>query len=204
MTTRLTGMLLALTCAVVLATPAWAQPAPADEDIQKLFDAGRYQEVVEKTPPDAPPEAQYRKGLARRKIDQHGEAKEDFGRLSGGGEAWSAVGESARALIDGNLDGALEAARKGVQHGAELAQAHYQLGLVHDARSEHADAANAFARAAELQPQMAYAHYMSGMSFYKAKRVDRMAVYFENFLKLAPQAPERPAVLSIMKTVRGR
>jgi hypothetical protein len=31
-----------------------------------------------------------------------------------------------------------------------------------------------------------------------------MAVYFENFLKLAPNAPERPAVLSIMKTVRGR
>jgi tetratricopeptide (TPR) repeat protein len=204
MTTRLTGMLLAVTWAVALATPAFAQPAPAQEDIQKLFDAGRYQEVVDKTPADAPPDAQYRKGLARRKIDQHGEAKEDFGRLSGGGEAWSAVGESARAMIDGNLDGALEAARKGVQHGPELAQAHYQLGLVHDARSEHADAANAFARAAELQPQMAYAHYMSGMSFYKAKRVDKMAVYFENFLKLAPQAPERPAVLSIMKTIRGR
>ena len=66
--------------------------------------------------------------------------------------------------------------RKGVQHGPELAQAHYQLGLVHDARSEHADAATAFARAAELQPQMAYAHYMAGMSFYKAKRVDKMAV----------------------------
>ena len=41
---------------------------------------------------------------------------------------------------------------------------------------------------------MAYAHYMAGMSFYKAKRVDKMAVYFENFLKLAPEAPERPAV----------
>jgi len=204
MTTRLTGMLLAATCAVALATPAFAQPAPAQEDIQKLFDAGKYQEVVEKTPADAPPDAQYRKGLARRKIDQHGEAKEDFGRLSGGGEAWSAVGDSARALIDGNLDGALEASRKGVQHGPELAQAHYQLGLVHDARSEHAEAATAFARAAELQPQMAYAHYMAGMSFYKAKRVDKMAVYFENFLKLAPEAPERPAVMSIMKTIRGR
>ena len=128
MTTRLTGMLLAATCAVALATPAFAQPAPAQEDIQKLFDAGKYQEVVEKTPADAPPDAQYRKGLARRRINQHGEAKEDFGRLSGRGEAWSAVGDSARALIDGNLDGALEAARKGVQHGGELAQAHSSSG----------------------------------------------------------------------------
>jgi hypothetical protein len=42
------------------------------------------------------------------------------------------------------------------------------------------------------------------MSFYKAKRVDKMANYFENFLKLAPNAPERPAVLSILKTLRGR
>ena len=51
---------------------------------------------------------------------------------------------------------------------------------------------------------MAYAHYEAGMAYYKAKRVDKMAVYFENFLKLAPAAPERPAVLSIMKTVRGK
>jgi hypothetical protein len=42
------------------------------------------------------------------------------------------------------------------------------------------------------------------MAFYKVKRIDRMAVSFENFLKLAPQAPEGPAVLSIMRTVRGR
>jgi hypothetical protein len=42
------------------------------------------------------------------------------------------------------------------------------------------------------------------MNYYKAKRIDRMAVYFENFLKLAPNAPEKPAVESIMRTVRGR
>jgi hypothetical protein len=42
------------------------------------------------------------------------------------------------------------------------------------------------------------------MNYYEAKRVDRMATYFENFLKLAPNAPERPAVESIMRTVRGR
>jgi hypothetical protein len=31
-----------------------------------------------------------------------------------------------------------------------------------------------------------------------------MAVYFENFLRLAPDSPERPAVQSIMRTVRGK
>ena len=106
--------------------------------------------------------------------------------------------------IDGNLDGALDAATKAIGHSPDLAAAHYQVGLVQDARGEHAPAATEFARAGELDPQMAYAHYMAGMSYYRAKRVDKMAVYFENFLKLAPAAPEAPAVQSIMKTVRGR
>ena len=204
MTTRLTRLLPAAAFGIALAATAFAQPVPAQEDVQKLFDAGNYQAVVEKTPAEAPPDAQYRLGLAHRKLNQNDQAKEGFNRLAGAGEAWAAVGESANLLIDGNLDGALEAARKGVAAGGELAQAHYQLGLVLDARNENPDAANAFARAAELQPQMAYAHYMAGMSFYKAKRVDKMANYFDSFLKLAPMAPERPAVQSIMKTLKGR
>jgi tetratricopeptide (TPR) repeat protein len=199
MKTRFKLLLLALTC-VGLATRAVAQ----EPDLQKLFEAGKFQEVVEKTPDDAPPDAQYRKGLAHRKLDQNDQAKEAFGRLSGGGDAWSAVGESARAQIDGNLDGALDAATKAVGHNPDLAAAHYQLGLVQEARGEHSPAATEFARAAELDSQMAYAHYMAGMSYYKAKRIDKMAVYFENFLRLAPSAPEAPAVQSIMKTVRGR
>jgi len=199
MKTELKRLLLVAAC-VGLAMRAGAQ----EPDLQKLFDAGRFQEVVEKTPDDAPPDAQYRKGLAHRKLDQNDQAKEVFGRLSGGGEAWSAVGESARAQIDGNLDGALDAATKAVGHNGDLAAAHYQLGLVQDARGENAPAAAAFARAAEIDPQMAYAHYMAGMSFYKAKRVDKMANYFENFMQLAPNAPERPAVQSILKTLRGR
>ena len=111
---------------------------------------------------------------------------------------------SGTALIDGNLDGAAEAARKAVEADGNSAQARFQLGLVESARNNQQQSAEAFAKAAELDPQMAYAHYEAGMAFYKAKEVDRMAVYFENFLKLAPNAPERPAVQSIMRTVRGR
>jgi tetratricopeptide (TPR) repeat protein len=85
-----------------------------------------------------------------------------------------------------------------------LAAAQYQLGLALEARGENPPAADAFAKAADANPQMAYAHYNAGMNYYKAKRIDRMAVYFENFLKLAPNAPEKPAVESIMRTVRGK
>ena len=144
------------------------------------------------------------RALAHRKLNQNDDAKEAFGALARRDGAWKEIGNSGTALIEGNLDGAAEAARKAVDADGNSAQARYQLGLVESARNNQQQAAEAFAKAAELDPQMAYAHYEAGMAFYKAKRVDRMAVYFENFLKLAPNAPERPAVQSIMRTVRGR
>jgi len=187
-----------LTLLPLLATGGTAQ------EPRKLFEAGRYPVVIEQTPPDGPPPAQYLKGLAHLKLGQPNEAKEAFRRLEGGDEAWRAVGQSAVALADGNSDAALAAARTAVERNGGLSEAQYQLGLVHEARNERAEAAEAFARAAEANPEMAYAHYNAGMNFYEAKRVDRMAVYFENFLRLAPNAPERKAVESIMRTVRGR
>ena len=44
----------------------------------------------------------------------------------------------------------------------------------------------------------------AAMAFYRVKRADLMAVHFERFLKLAPNAPERAEVESIMRTMRGR
>jgi tetratricopeptide (TPR) repeat protein len=176
----------------------------AQEDPRKLFESGKYQEVVQRTAADESPGAQYLKGLAHLKLDQNDEAKDAFRKLDRGDEAWKAVGESAVALIDGNRDGALDAARAAVERNAGLAEAQYQLGRVLEARSDRPAAAEAFVKATQANPQMAYAHFHAAMNYYEAKRVDRMAVYFENFLKLAPNAPERPAVESIMRTVRGR
>ena len=176
----------------------------AQDDQRKLFESGKYQEVVERTADDESPGAQYLKGLAHLKLDQPDAAKDAFRRLERGDEAWKAVGDSAIASIDGNRDAALEAARSAVDRNPGLAEAHYQLGVVLAARGERPAAADAFVKAAQADPRMAYAHFYAAMNFYEAKRVDRMAVYFENFLKLAPNAPERPAVESIMRTVRGR
>ena len=191
---------LLLTLATVLVAQ---EPTP-----QKLFESGKYQEAVDrvKTRDNAPPDQVFVRALAHRKLDQQDDARQAFAALAAAaeGSAWREVGTAGTALLDGNLDAAQAAAKKAVGIDGNLAQAQYQLGLVESARSEQAAAAEAFARAAELDPQMAYAHYEAGMAFYKAKRVDRMAVYFENFLKLAPAAPERPAVQSIMRTIRGR
>jgi tetratricopeptide (TPR) repeat protein len=195
---------LARIALIVVAALLGSGVATNAQETSKLFESGQYRAAVEQTSNDAPPDAQYVKGLAHLKLNQTDEAKAAFRRLEGAGDAWRSVGQSAVALIDGNRDAALEAARAAVARDGGLAPAHYQLGLVLEGRGESLAAADAFARAATANPQMAYAHYNAGMSFYKAKRVDRMAVYFENFLKLAPNAPERPAVESIMRTLRGR
>ena len=179
-------------------------PAHVQEDARKLFESGQFQAVVDQTAADAPAESQYVKGLAQLKLSQTDPAKDSFRLLASGGDAWRAIGEAAIASMDGNQDAALEAARLAVERDGALWAAHYQLGLVLEARGDNAAAADAFARATEANPQIAYAHYNAAMNFYKASRVDRMAVYFENFLKLAPNAPERAAVESIMRTVRGR
>ena len=196
--------LLAKTAVFAAVVTALTRPLAAQDDAQKLYESGKYQEVVERTSSETAPEARYLKALAHRKLDQNDPAKDAFRQLAEAGDAWRAVGESGVALADGNVDEAVNAARTAVERNAELPQAQFQLGQALDAKGENAPAAEAFAKAAERAPQMAYAHYQAGMSFYKAKRIDQMAVYFENFLKLAPNAPESPAVQSIMKTVRGR
>lgn len=191
-------MLIALLLTITL--------APGQDSPQKLFESGKYQEVVDnvKGRSDAPREEVYLRALAHRKLNQNDDAKEAFGTLARGDGAWKEIGNSGVALIEGNQDAAAEAAKKAVEADGNSAQARFQLGLVESARNNQQQAADAFAKATELDPQMAYAHYEAGMAFYKAKKVDRMAVYFENFLRLAPNAPERPAVQSIMKTIRGR
>jgi tetratricopeptide (TPR) repeat protein len=195
-------MFIALLLAVSVAGAA------QDATPQKLFESGKYQETIDAVNgrPDAPQDQVYLRALAHRKLGQNDEAKHAFGALAGAaeGSVWREIGQSGTALVDGNMDAAHAAAKKAVEVDGNSAPARYQLGLVESARDDQAQAAEAFAKAADLDPQMAYAHYEAGMAFYKIKRVDRMAVYFENFLKLAPDSPEKPAVQSIMRTVRGR
>jgi tetratricopeptide (TPR) repeat protein len=200
MSTHFRRLILMLFAAVLFL----AAGANAQDEARKLFEAGRYQAVIDQTASDSSQAGQYLRGLTYLKLNQADPAKDAFRRLQSGGDAWRAVGQSAAAFTDRNLDAALEAAKSAVSHNAGLAEAQYQLGLVLEAKGDNAGAADAFAKAADANPQMAYAHYYAGMNFNKAKRVDRMAVYFENFLKLAPNAPERAAVESIMRTVRGK
>jgi tetratricopeptide (TPR) repeat protein len=117
---------------------------------------------------------------------------------------WQAIGQSAAALAGGDLHGALDAGTRAVGTNPGSFHANYQLGLVKAKMNDWAGAAEAFGRAAEIDPGFAYAHYYAGIANSRIKRADLTAVHLEQFLKLAPMAPERPAMESLMRTLRGR
>lgn len=174
--------------------------------VRKMFEAGQFQQVVEVTGSESSPEVLFTIAQSHQKLGATDPARNIYSQLAGRpeGDAWRHIGDSARKLLDNDVDGALEAGRRAVEQGTELAEAHYQLGLVLARRQQWREAADAFDRSAQINPALAYAHYYGGLMHYRANRPDRMAIHFEQFLKLAPQAPERPEVLQIMRTVRGR
>ena len=193
-----------LICAFVF-LPVIASAQDANE-VRKLFEAGRYQQVVEAASPDAAPDVVFTAAQSHQKLGATDQARELYAQLASRGEddVWHFIGLSGQQLVSDDVNGALDSARRAVAMDGGLAEAQYQLGLVLAKRQAWAEAAAAFDSAANANPANAYAHYYGGLMHYRANRPDRMANRFEQFLKLAPEAPERPEVLQIMRTVRGR
>lgn len=174
--------------------------------VRRMFESGQYREVIEAASGSEAPEAIYTAAQSHQRLGATGEARETYGRLAARPEddAWHFIGLSGQQLVDDDTDGALTSARQAVAMAGGVADAHFQVGLVLAKRQDFGGAAAAFDRAAELNPAHAYAHYYGGLMHYRAGRPDRMAIHFEQFLRIADAAPERPEVLQIMKTVRGR
>jgi tetratricopeptide (TPR) repeat protein len=132
------------------------------------------------------------------------QAAQAFNQLAARPEAdpWHFIGLSGRQLVEGNADASVASARQAAAMAPDLPAGHFQLGLALARQQQWPEAAAEFEAASDRQPTNAYAHYYAGMMHYRANRIDRMAVHFEQFLKLAPEAPERPEVLSIMRTLK--
>src|ERR1043166_1504078 len=193
-------------CAVLLLLKPLSLAAQS-ADASRLFEAGQFQQVIDQGSADgAAPSTIYLAGQSQQKLGATDQAVATYGRLAGRPESdpWHFIGLSAQQLAANDIDAAIESARRAVSISAEVPEAQYQLGLTLAKRQAWADASAAFDAAATLNPSNAYAHYYGGPMHYPAHRPDRMAIHFEQFLKLAPDAPERPEVQQIMKTVRGR
>ncbi|MGE0702546.1 MAG: tetratricopeptide repeat protein [Vicinamibacterales bacterium] len=177
--------------------------------IKALFESGLYQDVVDRSQGEPAPEDLYLIAQAYLKQQNGDAAKQTLNRLAERGEndPWALVARSEHARIDQNMDEALSLAQAAVGQAPPppvSTYAFYQRGLVQSQRQDMAGAAESFENAASIDPTFAYAHYYAGMANSQLQRIDRVASHFETFLKLAPEAPERAAVESIMRTVRGR
>jgi tetratricopeptide (TPR) repeat protein len=198
---EVTAMKTLVVAFALVPTLALAQDAA---EVRKMYEAGRYQQVVERSGDASSPAVVYTAAQSHQKLGANDQARQAYAQLAGQEGAWHFIGMSGQQLLDGDTDGAVESARQAVANDGGLAEGHFQLGLALAKREDWGGAADAFERAVELNPSLAYGHYYGGLMQYRAGRPARMANSFERFLQLAPEAPERPEVLQIMRTVRGR
>ena len=189
---------------------ALAVPTSAGQDsAQRLLERGAYAEAVQRVDTERQagnddPTSTYLAGQALLKLDRRQDARTEFAKLSGGdNETWAAIGQSSIALLDNNLDEAVNAGRHGREVNGELGFTHYQLGLALIRQNQFDEAAQVLDRAAELMPEFAYAHYNAGVAHQRAKRFNQMAEHFQTFLRLAPDAPERRQVQLALNSLRG-
>lgn len=69
---------------------------------------------------------------------------------------------------------------------------------------KQSDAAiTAMSDALAKKPDLAYAYLWRGYGYYYKKQIDRMVGDFDTFLRLAPTAPEAPAVRQLLAGIKG-
>jgi tetratricopeptide (TPR) repeat protein len=186
----------------ILATAGVAS-AQALDDVRKSYDTGAYQQAIDAIGGSQDPRLLFLAAQSQQKLRRPDEARRVFGQLAArpAGDPWGAIGRSSVALLAGNVNGAVQEADQAVAAGPSIAEAHLQRGLALSSAQNMEEAAAAFQKASDLDPSWSYAHYYAGIAYSKVKRADLTASHFQTFLKLAPQAPERGEVQSILRTL---
>jgi tetratricopeptide (TPR) repeat protein len=187
-------------------TPAATPGAATTRSLQGLYESGRYQEVLNSVNAgDRSAQALWFAAQSSLRLGQRDEAARQFAELPqvGGNPAWQAVSDLALALLRDNPD-EIDRARDAAAAFPGDPFVQYELGLAHARRNDMAAAAQAFDRATQADPRFAYAYYSGGLVYDRLNRADLVIARLEMFERLAPEAPERPEVASILQTVRGR
>jgi tetratricopeptide (TPR) repeat protein len=198
---------LLITCVALL---AGVSTIAAQGMAQQFFEAGQYDEALQaiaqmRERGEAGPAEAFLAGQVLVRQNRAPEAEKEFASLETvDGPVWMLVGESAVALLQNDNAKALDSASRAVAAAPGDFYAQYELGLSKVRLEDWAGGAEAFARAAQINPTFAYAHYYAGLAYSRIRRADRTAEYMDRFLKLAPMAPEKPGVESLMRTLRGR
>lgn len=187
--------------------PAAGVASVAATSVEDLYEAGRYEEAVRAVAASGERAGAKELWLAAdsyAKLGREGDARGELNRLAASNDpAWSLAARLAIAGLDANTD-AFERVRPEAEAYSTHPGVQFVLGVALAGRGDVADAARAFDRCIAADPDFAYAYYHAGLAYERLGRADLVANRFETFVRLAPQAPERPGVESILRTVRGR
>lgn len=183
--------------------PAAAQQADALKAMQAgKYDAALQAVTAERQGGTTDPATTFLAAQTFLKMEQPDKARGEFARLeSQGDESWKLVGRAGAALLGGDIDAARAAAQQAVEKNDGSASAHYQLGQVAGRQNDWPTAAREFERAAQINGQLAYAHYNAGLAYQKQRQNAKAAEHLQSFLRVAPEAPERQAVAAILRTL---
>jgi tetratricopeptide (TPR) repeat protein len=202
---------IATIAAALTLTAAHPAAAQSLDDLRKLYDAGQYQQVIVAVAAANAPEAEqvrmiYLTGQSQQKLSLSSDARQLYAQLAARPESdpWRDIGRSAVATLESDAGAAVEAANRAAAQGDSIPEAHFQQGLALELRHDMGAAAAAFERATELDPSWADAHFHAGLAYAKEKRVDRTALHFDTFMRLAPQSPARAEVQAIMRTLSAK
>ena len=180
-----------VTWTIALSFSAASTAALAQESSQKLYESGKFAAVAERANSGSP-EDRYLAALAHMKAGNTEAATGEMSRLrdEGPDEGWKQLG-------------AVEAGRRATGLAGDNPYAHYQLGLAAAGANDFGLSAQEFERASELKPDFAYAHYYAGQAYHKQRNISKAAEHYQQFLQLAPESPDRAAIQSILRTLRG-
>ena len=202
MTTKCTLNRSILAVAAVLAWSGSAIAAEQKPEVQRLFQSGSYEQAVEAAR-DGDPASTYIAVQSLLKLDRNDRAVAEMTRLRANEQpSWRLIGESGEALIGNDAARAIDLARRAIEADGGNPFAHYQLGLAAAKASDWGTAVAGFTKAVELKPDFAYAHYYAGLAYQRQRQLPKTAEHFDAFLRLAPDAPERSAVVAILRTIR--
>ena len=171
-------------------------------EVQRLFQSGAYEQAAEAAR-DGDPASTYLAAQSLLKLDRSDRAAAEMTRLRESDQpAWRLIGEAGEALIANDAARAVDLGRRAVEADGGNPFAHYQLGLAASKAGDWGAAVAGFTRAVELKPDFAYAHYYSALAYQRQRQLPKTAEHFDAFLRLAPDAPERSAVVAILRTIK--
>ncbi len=178
---------------------------PPASSVQALYESGRDDEVVSRAAAPSVRSADVWFGAqSLLRVGQRAEATEQFRRLRDTAESdeFRRAAEVAMARLENQPD-QLQIARDAAGASPTDAFVQFEAGVTLAMQGEFAAGAQAFDAAIGASPMLAYAYYQAGLAYNRADRPDLTIARFETFVRLAPSAPERGQVESILRTARG-